>query len=137
MPNYPAGNAIKSILQTAQNIAIVGLSDSPLKPSFGVANYLLSAGFHIFPVNPKYDTLLGQKCYQSLRDIKEQIDIVDIFRRPEHILPIVEEAIDIGSGTVWMQLGIMNEEAAQLARNAGLNVIMDKCIKIEHRFHLR
>ena len=128
---------IETILSTVQNIAVVGLSDAPEKPSYRVANYLVSAGYQIYPVNPKYDSILGFKCYPNLKDIKDRIDIVDIFRRPEQILPIVEEAIEIKSSVVWMQLGIINEEAAQLSRKAGLKVIMNRCIKIEHQRLMR
>ena len=128
---------IETILSTVQNIAVVGLSDAPEKPSYRVANYLVSAGYQIYPVNPKYDSILGLKCYPNLKDIKDRIDIVDIFRRPEQIFPIAEEAIEIKSSVVWMQLGIVNEKAAQLARNAGLKVIMNRCIKIEHQRLMR
>ena len=128
---------IKNILSKAKNIAIVGLSDAPEKPSYRVANYLVSAGYQIYPVNPKYDSILGLKCYPGLKDIKDKIDIVDIFRRPEQILPIAEEAIEIKPSVVWMQLGIVNEEAARLARKAGLKVIMNRCIKIEHQRLMR
>jgi predicted CoA-binding protein len=129
----PSDSEIKEILGSANNIAIVGLSDSPDKPSYGVARYLISSGYNIYPVNPKYDSILGVKCYQSLNDINENIDIVDVFRRPEHILPVAEKAIEIKARVLWMQLGIINKDAAHLARNAGLDVIMDRCIKIEHR----
>ena len=129
----PADSEIKKILDSAENIAIVGLSDSPEKPSYGVAKYLISSGYNIFPVNPKYDSILGAKCYKSLNDIDEKIDIVDVFRRPEHILPVAEKAIEIEARVLWMQLGIINEEAAKLAHEAGLDVIMDRCIKVEHR----
>jgi predicted CoA-binding protein len=129
----PADSEIKKILDSAKNIAIIGLSDSPEKPSYGVARYLISSGYNIFPVNPKYDSILGAKCYKSLNDIDEKIDIVDVFRRPEHILPVAEKAIEIEARVLWMQLGIINEEAAKLANEAGLDVIMDRCIKVDHR----
>jgi uncharacterized protein len=124
---------IKKILDSAKNIAIIGLSDSPEKPSYGVAKYLISVGYNIFPVNPKYESILGAKCYKNLNDIDEKIDIVDVFRRPEHILPVAENAIEIKIRVLWMQLGIKNEEAAKLAHDAGLDVIMNRCIKVEHR----
>jgi predicted CoA-binding protein len=129
----PADSEIKKILDSAKNIAIIGLSDSPEKPSYGVARYLISSGYNIFPVNPKYDSILGAKCYKSLNDIDEKIDIVDVFRRPEHIFPVAEKAIEIEARVLWMQLGIINEEAAKLANEAGLDVIMDRCIKVDHR----
>ena len=128
---------IKNILSKAKNIAIVGLSDAPEKPSYRVANYLVSARYQIYPVNPKYDSILGFICYAGLKDIKDKIDIVDIFRRPEQILPIAEEAIEIKPSVVWMQRGIVNEEAARVARKAGLKVIMNRCIKIEHQRLMR
>jgi len=128
----PADSEIKKILDSAKNIAIVGLSDSPEKPSYGVARYLISSGYNIFPVNPKYDSILGAKCYKSLNDIDEKIDIVDVFRRPEHILPVAEKAIEIEARVLWMQLGIINEEAAKLAHEAGLDVVMNRCIKVDH-----
>jgi len=128
-----ADSEIKKIFDSSQNIAIIGLSDSPEKPSYGVARYLISSGYKIFPVNPKYDSILGVKCYKNLNDIDEKIDIVDVFRRPEHILRVAEKAIEIEARVLWMQLGIINEEAAKLAHEAGLDVIMDRCIKVEHR----
>ena len=109
------------------------MSDSPDKPSYGVAKYLISAGYNIFPVNPKYDSILGAKCHKNLNDIDCKIDIVDVFRRPEHILPVAEKAIEIEARVLWMQLGIINEEAAKLAHEAGLDVIMNRCIKVDHR----
>jgi predicted CoA-binding protein len=129
----PSDSEIKNILASARNIAVIGLSDSPAKPSYAVAEYLISAGYRIFPVNPKYDSILGVKCYASMQDIEEQIDIVDIFRRPENILPVAEEAIKIKAKAIWMQLAIINEEAEKLAADSGLDVVMNRCIKIEHR----
>jgi predicted CoA-binding protein len=125
----------------ASTIAVVGLSKDPAKPSHDVASYLQSHGYRIVPVNPTIDEVLGEKAYKSLldlpRELKRQIDVVDIFRRPEDIPPVVEEAIDLhrshGHPTaVWMQLGIVNEEAAKKARDAGLDIVMDRCMKIEH-----
>jgi len=122
----------KRILQSAKNIAVVGLSANPSRPSYFAAIYLLQYGYNIIPVNPRYDEVLGQECYPSLLDIPEEVDVVDIFRKPEDVVPIVEEAIKIGAKVVWMQLGIVNEEAAEMARKAGLEVVMDRCMKIEH-----
>ncbi len=133
MPIISSGSELKNILQTIKNIAIVGLSNSPERPSFGVASYLISAGYDIFPVNPKYDQILGYKCYPALQDIPENIDLVNIFRRPEYIIPIAQAAIRHKIPIIWMQLGIINQTAADLASDAGLDVIMDQCIKIEHR----
>jgi predicted CoA-binding protein len=128
---------LKELLQNAKNIAIMGLSDSPEKPSYKVAEYLISVGYNLFPINPKYDTVLGLKCYHSLHDIEETVDIVDIFRRPEHMVNVVQEIIKIGKPAVWMQLGIINPVAAEIAQQADLKVIMDRCIKIEHRRLMR
>jgi predicted CoA-binding protein len=126
---------IPEILKSAQNIAIVGISDSPDRDSNKVASYLQDRGYRIFPVNPKYAQVLGEKCYSTLSEIPEKIDVVDIFRKPEHVLPIVQEAVKINASVVWMQLGVVNEEAARLAEAAGLKVIMNRCLKIEHRSH--
>jgi predicted CoA-binding protein len=127
---------IKEVLNSAHNIAVVGISDSPERDSNSVAAYLKRQGYRIIPVNPKYDTVLGEKCYASLSDIPDKVDVVDIFRRPEHVLPIVEEAIKINAPAVWMQLGCENKEAVELAQNAGLTVVADRCMKVEHRRHI-
>jgi predicted CoA-binding protein len=124
---------IKRILKSYSQIAIVGISDSPSKDSHQIGLYLQRAGYTVFPVNPKYNSVLGVDCYPDLKSISHPIEIVDIFRRPEYILPIVEEAIEIKAKVIWMQLGIENEEAAQTAMQAGLDVVMNHCIKIEHR----
>jgi predicted CoA-binding protein len=123
---------IERILKESKTIAVVGLSAEPSKPSYQVASYLQRAGYVIYPVNPKYDEVLGRSCYPSLSEIPETIDIVDIYRRPVYVLPVVEESIKIGAKVIWMQLGIENEEAARLAGKAGLQVIMNRCLKIEH-----
>jgi predicted CoA-binding protein len=120
------------ILREARTIAMVGLSSNPYRPSHFAAIYMLSEGYTIIPVNPREDEILGQRCYASLRDIAVHVDIVDIFRDPKAVPPIVEEAIAIGAGVIWMQLGVINEQAAQRAREAGLAVVMDACVKIEH-----
>lgn len=124
---------IKSILESANTIAVVGVSDKEDRPSYGVAAYLKAQLFFMIPVNPKLAEVLGEKCYPSLKEIHEKIDVVVIFRRSEEVLPIVEEAIAAEAGAIWMQEGIVNEEAAQKARKAGLQVVMDKCILKEHR----
>ena len=123
---------IRRILQYSQTIAIVGLSPKPHRPSNQVARYLMEAGYRIIPVNPGQDTILGLPCYPNLLAIPAQVDLVDIFRRQEEVLPIVEEAIAIGAKFVWMQEGIVNDEAAAKARAAGLEVVMDRCTKIDH-----
>ena len=125
--------AIK-VLKSSKTIVVVGLSDKPERPSYAVASYLVEHGYNVIPVNPMITRWKGIPAYRSLNDIpkKEKIDIVDIFRKSEEISPIVDEAIKIGAKIVWMQLGVINEEAAEKARKAGILVVMDKCIKIEH-----
>jgi uncharacterized protein len=120
---------LRQILAEAKTIAVVGLSDKVDRPSFGVAAYLRVARYRIIPVNPTISKVLGEKAYPSLRDIPEKVDIVNIFRRAEHVPPIVEDAIAIGAKVVWMQSGIVNEEAAERAEAAGLTVVMDTCIR--------
>ena len=124
--------AIKEILERSVSIAVVGLSPKENRPSNMVGRYLLEAGYTVIPVNPGHNEILGEKCYSSLTGINQQVDIVDIFRRSEDVFPIVEEAIAIGAKVVWMQLGIVNPQAAARAEEAGLTVIMDRCIKIDH-----
>lgn len=124
---------LRRILQENKTLAIVGLSASWHRPSFFAAKYLQEHGFRVIPVNPGYpgDAILGEQCYASLRDIPVPIDVVDCFRRGQDILPICEDAIAIGAKVLWMQLGVVNEEAAEMARAAGLEVVMDRCMKIE------
>jgi len=124
--------AIRNILQNTGTIAVVGLSPKPDRPSNQVASYLKAAGYTIIPVNPGRDTLLGLICYPNLKAIPEPVDMVDIFRRPEHVLPVVKEAISIKTKVIWMQSGIINEEAAELAEAAGLTVVMDRCTMVDH-----
>lgn len=123
---------ISNLLRTARTIAIVGLSPKENRPSNMVGRYLLGAGYSLFPVNPGQTEILGLKCYPDLASIPEHIDIVDIFRRSEDVYPIVEEAVKAGAGAIWMQLGIVNHEAAEYARRHGLPTVMDRCIKIDH-----
>ena len=123
---------LRRILMQYKRVAIVGLSDNWSRPSNFVGKYLLEHGFEIFPVNPKYDEILGRNCYPDLKSIPEPVDIVDLFQRADRVMPFVEDAIEIGAKCVWMQLEIVNEEAAALARAAGLEVVMDRCIKIEY-----
>jgi predicted CoA-binding protein len=120
------------ILRETHTIAMVGLSSNPFRPSHFAAIYMLSEGYNVIPVNPREQEILGRRCYPSLRDIPERVDLVDIFREPSAVPPIVEEAIAIGAKVVWMQLGVINETAARRAREAGLEVVMDACVKIEH-----
>lgn len=114
-------------------MAVVGLSSNPEKASHRVAAYLKSSGYKVIPVNPKEKEVLGEKAYSDLSSITEKVDVVDIFRRSEDVLPTVEEAIRIGAGTVWMQLGVVNQEAASKAEEAGLAVVMDRCMMREHQ----
>ncbi|BCO10358.1 CoA-binding protein [Desulfolithobacter dissulfuricans] len=123
---------IRRILKETKTIAVVGLSPKPSRPSHRVALYLQQAGYRIIPVNPGQEEILGQRCYPDLLSIPDKVDLVDIFRRPEDVFPIVEQAIEIGARTVWMQQGVVNQEAATLAEEAGLTVIMDRCLKIDH-----
>lgn len=125
--------SIRRILLNAKTIAVVGLSSNPMRPSHGVSEYLQRCGYRIIPVNPQETDVLGEKSYASLRDIPEKVDIVDIFRRSDAVPPVVDDAIAIGAGTVWMQEGVVHEAAAQKARAAGLEVVMDLCILKEHR----
>src|SRR5216683_7937210 len=124
---------ITELLATAKTIAVVGLSAKPFRASFGLTETLLSSGYRIFPVNPNESEVLGEKCYAHLEDIPEKIDIVDIFRRSEFVPEIVDAAIRIGARAIWMQEGVVHEEAAAKARAAGLEVVMDRCILKEHR----
>jgi len=123
---------LRRILQQNRVIAVVGLSANWYRPSYFAAKYLQEHGYRIIPVNPRYEEILGEKCYPTLRDIPEPVDVVQIFQRVDQVLPFGEDAIDIGAKVVWMQLGIVNEEAAERARQAGLDVVMDRCMKIEH-----
>lgn len=132
MMQLASAETIRRILEETKTIAVVGLSPKPSRPSHRVALYLQQAGYRIIPVNPGQDEILGQPCYQDLLSIPDKVDLVDIFRRPEDVLPIVEQAIKIGAHTIWMQQGIVNQEAATLAGEAGLTVIMDRCLKIDH-----
>ena len=125
-------NTLRRILTDYKRVAIVGLSADWSRPSNFVGKYLLEHGFDVIPVNPKYDEILGQKCYPDLAAIPTPVDIVDLFQRAERVPPFVDAAIDIGARVVWMQLGIVHEEAAEKARRAGLEVVMDRCIKIEY-----
>jgi predicted CoA-binding protein len=120
------------ILNQYRTIAMVGLSANPFRPSHFAAIYMLAERYRVIPVNPREQEILGQKCYPSLRDIPESVEIVDIFREPNAVPPIVEDAIAIGAKVIWMQLGVINEAAAARARAAGLEVVMDACVKIEH-----
>ena len=123
---------IGKVLKDVRSIAIVGLSPKKERPSNMVARYLMGAGFTIYPVNPGQTEILGEVCYPDLRSIPDPVEMVNIFRKSEDVLPIVEQAVAIGAKTVWMQLGIKNEQGAELAEKNGMSVVMDRCIKIDH-----
>ncbi len=124
---------IRDILLKAKRVAVVGLSPKEDRPSYRVAKYLIENGYEVIPVNPNYNEILGRRCYKGLKDIEGKVDVVDIFRKPEEVPPVVDDAISIRAGVVWMQEGIVNEEAARKAKDAGLDVVMDRCMLKEHR----
>lgn len=126
-------NPIANILDKARTIAVVGLSGKRYRPSYGVAEYMKRSGYRIIPVNPNETEVLGERCYPDLDSVPDAIDIVDIFRRPEFVPPIVEAAIRKGAKAIWMQEGVIHEEAARRAQAAGLTVVMDSCILKDHR----
>jgi predicted CoA-binding protein len=128
-----ASDEIGQLLQRSRTIAVVGLSDNPLRPSYGVSAYMQTQGYRIIPVNPAIKGALGEKAVPSLSGIKEKIDIVDVFRRPEHVPEIVDEAIRLGVPAIWMQEDVIHEAAAEKARKAGIFVVMDLCILKEHQ----
>ena len=128
-----ANDPITEILKTGATIAVVGLSSRKFRPSYGVSQYMQAAGYRIIPVNPGEREVLGEKAYARLEDIPEKVDIVNIFRRPEHVPAVVESAIKIGARAIWMQEGVIHAEAAEKARQAGIFVVMDSCILKEHR----
>ena len=131
-------DSITELLKNAKTIAVVGLSNSPLRASYGVSAYMQGEGYRIIPVNPNlHDAVLGEDPYAALTDVPERIDIVDIFRRSEFVSEVVDEAIQLGVPAIWMQEGVIHEEAAAKARKAGLFVIMDRCILKEHRARFR
>jgi predicted CoA-binding protein len=128
---------IANILRQSRTIAVVGLSNSPLRPSHGVSAYMQSHGYRIIPVNPQIKGSLGEKAYPSLLDVPEKIDIVNVFRRPEFVAEVVDQAIQLKVPAVWMQEGVFHESAAKKARDAGITVIMDRCILKEHQIRSR
>jgi hypothetical protein len=134
---HPSDQQIKDLLQNAHTIAVVGLSSSRFRASYGVSQYMQSAGYRIIPVNPNEQEVLGEKSYARLEDVPEKIDVVDVFRRSEFVPEIVDAAIRVGARAIWMQDGVVNETAAQRARDAGLFVVMDDCILREHRRLMR
>jgi predicted CoA-binding protein len=128
-----SGDAVAQILRGTKTIAVVGLSSNPMRASYGVAEYLKTAGYRIIPVNPNETEVLGEKAYSRLEDIPVQVDIVDVFRRAEEVPAVAESAIRIGAKVLWMQLGIENGGAAEKARAAGLVAVEDACLLVEHK----
>ena len=124
--------SLRRILKENRVLAIVGLSANWHRPSYFAAKYMLEHGYRVIPVNPQYAEVLGQKCYASLRDIPEKVDLVDVFRKTTDVMPVAEDAIAIGARVLWQQLGVTNAEAAAKARAAGMETVMDRCVKIEH-----
>ena len=125
-------NTLRRILKENHVIAVVGLSADWYRPSYFAAKYMQEHGYRVIPVNPKYGEILGEKCYKSLREVPEKIDIVDVFRKTQDVMPIAEEAIAIGAKVLWQQLGVKNVTAADKARAAGMDAVVDRCVKIEH-----
>ena len=125
-------NTLRRILSENRVIAVVGLSAQWHRPSYFAAKYMLEHGYRVLPVNPQYREVLGHKCYASLREIPEKVGIVDVFRKSADVMPVAEDAIAIGARVLWQQIGVRNEEAAAKARAAGLEAVMDRCVKIEH-----
>lgn len=125
-------NTLRRILRESRVLAVVGLSADWYRPSYFAAKYMQEHGYRVIPVNPKYESILGERCYKSLRDIPGKVDLVDIFRKTQDVMPIAEEAIAIGAKVLWQQLGVKNEAAAARAQAAGLETVMDRCVKIEH-----
>ncbi|HEY9841434.1 MAG: CoA-binding protein [Candidatus Sericytochromatia bacterium] len=123
---------IEPLLRTSRTIAVVGLSDSPARDSYRVARYLQGAGYKLYAVNPTIKEALGLKAYASLSELPESVDLVNVFRRPEFLPEIVDEAIASGAKALWLQYGVVHEAAARKARDAGLQVVMDRCIKVDH-----
>jgi len=128
----PEAEKIAELLKSAKTIAVVGLSDNPARTSYGVSAYMQSQGYRIIPVNPAISEALGEKAYPTLSEVPEKIDIVNVFRRPEHVPEVVDEAIRLGVPAIWMQEGVVHEEAAEKARQAGIFVVMNRCILKEH-----
>jgi uncharacterized protein len=128
----PPPEEIGAILQKYKIVAVVGLSPKPERDSHRVAKYMKEKGYRIVPVNPGQKNILGEKCYPNLKAIPFPVDIVNVFRKPDAVPPIVHDAVEIGARVVWMQLGIVHNDAAEKAREAGLEVVMDRCIKVEH-----
>ena len=137
MASSPQIDPVTELLRHAKTIAVVGLSNDPLRPSHGVSAYMQSQGYGIIPVNPQIESSLGEKAYASLLDVPEKVDIVNIFRRPEFVEEVVDQAIQLKVPAIWMQEGVIHEKAAAKARRAGALVVMDRCIRKDHRARFR
>jgi predicted CoA-binding protein len=137
MASLPQTDSMGDLLKRAKIIAVVGLSDDPMRVSHGVSAYMQSQGYRIIPVNPQIESSLGEKAYGSLREVPEKIDIVNIFRRPEFVEEVVDQAIQLKVPAIWMQEDVIHEKAAEKARQAGIFVVMDRCILKEHRARFR
>jgi predicted CoA-binding protein len=133
----PQFDPIAELLKRAKAIAVVGLSANPLRPSHGVSAYMQSHGYRIIPVNPHVKECLGEKAYATILDVPQKIDIVNIFRRPEYVEEVVDQAIQLKVPAIWMQEEVIHEKAAEKARKAGIFVVMDRCILVEHRARMR
>jgi predicted CoA-binding protein len=137
MATLPDSDPIRDLLKRSRTIAVVGLSNSPLRPSHGVYAYMQTQGYRIIPVNPKIHGSLGEKSFPSLLEVPEKVDIVNIFRRPEFVEEVVDQAVQLKVPVIWMQEGVVHEAAARKARQAGIFVVMDQCILQEHRARFR
>jgi len=137
MGSFPQTDPVTDLLKKAKTMAVVGLSDNPLRPSYGVSAYMQTHGYRIIPVNPQIRSSLGETAYDSLLEVPEKIDIVNIFRRPEFVEEVVEQAIRLKVPAIWMQEDVIHEQAAEKARRAGIFVVMDRCILKEHRARFR
>jgi predicted CoA-binding protein len=137
MASIPQADSVTDLLKKAQTIAVVGLSGNPMRPSHGVTAYMQSQGYRIIPVNPHIESCLGEKAYASLLEVPEKIDIVNIFRRPDFVEEVVDQAIRLKVPAIWMQEDVIHEKAAEKARQAGIFVVMDSCILKEHRARFR
>jgi predicted CoA-binding protein len=136
LPNRPSdseADAVRRML-AARRVAVVGLSDDPTRASHGVASYLMSVGKAIFPVNPNYEAVLGLKCYARLEDVPGPIDVVDVFRRAEFCADVARSAVAVGAKGLWLQSGIVSDEARDVARAAGIDFVQDRCMKVDHMF---
>jgi uncharacterized protein len=123
---------LRRILRTCRTIAVVGLSNEWHRPSYFAAKYMQQHGYRVIPVNPRYTEVLGERCYASLNDVPDKVDLVDVFRRTDDVLPIARQAIEIGARCLWQQIGVVNRDADRLVQDAGMDSVMNRCVKIEH-----